>query len=71
MPLSKSEMKEWRSIYGKSRRHHIPVKLISDISKVKFGKTALFSEVYAQLGTGRATGIMDARIKIKKKRGGW
>ena len=69
MPLSKSEMKEWRSIYGKSRRHHIPVKLISDISKVKFGKTALFSEVYAQLGTGRATEIMNARIKVKAKRG--
>ena len=65
MPLSKSEMKEWRSIYGKSRRHHIAVKRVGP-ANVQFGNCA----VYAQLGTGWATTIMDARIKVKKLRGG-
>lgn len=60
--LSKSEQKEWRSLRAKSKRHGIPVSRVGP-ANVKFGKN-----VYAQLGTGRATMIMDARIKVKKKR---
>lgn len=60
--LSKSEVKEWRSLYGKSKRHNIPVKRTGP-ANVRFDK-----DVYAQLGTGKATMIMDARIRVKKKR---
>lgn len=61
--LSKSEQKEWASLRAKSKRHGIPVRRIAGTSNVRFG-----SGVYAQLGTGRATMIMDARIKVKKSR---
>ena len=62
MALSKKEAKEWRSLQGKSARHGIPVKRVGP-ANVTFG-----GSVYAQLGTGRATTIMDARIKVKKRR---
>lgn len=62
MSLSKSEMKEWRSLQAKSRRHHIAVKRVGP-ANVRFDK-----DVYAQLGTGHATTIMDARIEVKKLR---
>ena len=60
--LSKSEQKEWTSLRAKSKRHGISVRRVGP-ANVVFGK-----DVYAQLGTGRATTIMDARIKVKKKR---
>lgn len=63
MALSKREAKEWRSLLAKSKRHGIPIKRVG-LANVRFS-----SGVYAQLGTGRATTIMDARIKVKKKRG--
>lgn len=63
MALSKAEQKEWASLRAKSRRHHIAIKRVGP-ANVKFG-----DGVYAQLGTGTATMIMDARIKIKKHRG--
>lgn len=60
--LSKKEAKEWRSLKAKSKRHKIPVRRVGP-ANVTFG-----GDVYAQLGTGRATSIMDARIKIKKRK---
>lgn len=63
MTLLKNEAKEWRSLKAKSKRHHIPVHRVGP-ANVQFGRG-----VYAQLGTSRATTIMDARIKIKKRRG--
>lgn len=62
MALSKKEAREWKSLLAKSKRHGIPVKRVG-LANVQFGKG-----VYAQLGTGRATMIMDARIKVKKRR---
>jgi len=62
MALSKSEAREWRSLQAKSKRHGIPIRRVGP-ANVRFG-----SGVYAQLGTGRATTIMDAKIKIKKRR---
>jgi len=62
--LSKPEQKEWVSLSAKSRRHGIAVKRIAGTANVRFS-----GGVYAQLGTGRATMIMDARIQVKKKRG--
>ena len=60
--LSKGEAREWKSLQAKSKRHHIPVKRVSlRNSNVDFGKG-----IYAQLGTGSATTIMDARIKVNK-----
>lgn len=62
--LSPKEQKEWTSLRAKSKRHGIPIKRASlRNSNVDFG-----GGVYAQLGTGRATMIMDAKIKVKKKR---
>ena len=63
MALMKKEAKEWRSLQGKSKRHGIPVKRVGP-ANVTFG-----GGIYAQLGTGSATRIMDARIKVKKRRG--
>ena len=60
--LSKSEQKEWVSLQAKSKRYGIAIKRVGP-ANVKFG-----DNIYAQLGTGRATMIMDARIKVKKKR---
>ena len=62
MGLSKGESKEWASLKAKSKRHKISVKRIGP-ANVTFG-----GNVYAQLGTGHATEIMDARIKVKKYR---
>ena len=61
MVLTKKEAKEWRSLQGKSKWHGIKVKRVGP-ANVTFG-----GNVYAQLGTGTATTIMDARIKVKKK----
>jgi len=63
MALTKKEAKEWRSLQAKSKRHGIPVEKVGP-ANVSFGRG-----VYALLGTGRATTIMDARIKVKKR--GW
>ncbi len=60
--LSISELKEWVSLKAKSKRHRIAIRRVGP-ANVKFG-----NNVFAQLGTGRATMIMDARIKVKKKR---
>ena len=63
MALSKSEAREWKSLQAKSKRHKVSVKRVGP-ANVTFG-----GGVYAQLGTGRATMIMDARVKVKKTRG--
>jgi len=60
--LTKSESKEWKSIYAKSKRHKIPIKRIKGTANIRFDE-----KIYAQLGTGRATTIMDARIRLKKR----
>lgn len=62
MALYANEAKEWRSLQAKSKRHGIPVKRVGP-ANVSFG-----GDVYAQLGTGRATTIMNARIEVKKRR---
>ena len=64
MALFKNEAKEWKSLQAKSKRHGIPIHRVGP-ANVQFGR----DKVYAQLGTGRATTIMDARIKVKKRRG--
>ena len=61
MALLLSEAREWASLKAKSKRHHIAVKRVGPANVVFSGG------VYAQLGTGRATTIMDARISLKKK----
>lgn len=61
MALMKREAKEWKSLCAKSRRHGIPVKRVGP-ANVLFAKG-----VYAQLGTGHATMIMDARVDVKKQ----
>jgi len=62
MGLMDYEQKEWTSIRKKSKRHKIPVKRTGP-ANVSFGEG-----VYAQLGLGRATMIMDARVRLKKKK---
>lgn len=61
MKLFKNELKEWKSLLAKARKHKIKIKRIGP-ANIIFEK-----DVYAQLGTGRATSIMDAKIKIKKR----
>ena len=61
MALFTKEAKEWKSLLAKSKRHGVSVRRVGP-ANVSFG-----GDVYAQLGTGRATEIMDARIKIKKR----
>ena len=61
--LLPDELKEWKSLKAKSKKYHIPIKRVGP-ANVTFGK-----DVYAQLGTGTATRVMDARIRIKKKYG--
>ena len=69
MALMKSEQKEWASVRAKGKRNRIAVRRVGP-ANVVFPKSKLFGrEVYAQLGTGRATTIMDARIKVRNKRG--
>ena len=65
MALFKKEAREWKSLLAKSKRHRIPVKRVGP-ANVKF--YGVLGVVYAQLGTGRATEIMNARIKVKKAR---
>lgn len=64
MTLTKKEAREWKSLRAKSLRHGVPVHRVGP-ANVQFGKG-----IYAQLGTGHATDIMDARVKVKKARGG-
>jgi hypothetical protein len=59
--LMKNESKEWKSLKGKSKRHKIPIKRVGP-ANVRFD-----DRVYAQLGTGSATTIMNARIRLKHK----
>jgi len=62
--LSKAELREWRSLKYKSKKYKIPIKRVSlKNSNVSFGKG-----IYRQLGTGTATTIMNAKIKLKKRR---
>jgi len=63
MALTKKEAREWKSLQAKSKRHGVPVTRVGP-ANVSFSKG-----IYAQLGTGRATMIMDARVKVKKSRG--
>jgi hypothetical protein len=68
MALSKQEAKEWRSLQAKSKRHGILVRRAGP-ANVVFPRSVRFGgPVYAQLGTGRATQIMDARVKVWKGR---
>ena len=63
MALSKKEAKEWKSLQAKSKRHGVRVKRVSPTnSNVVFG-----NGVYAQLGTGHASELMDAQVKVKKR----
>ena len=64
MALLKKEAKEWASLRAKGKRYHISIKRVGPANVVFSGG------VYAQLGTGRATVIMNARIRLKSKRGG-
>ena len=61
MALSKKEAQEWRSLQAKSKRHGVLIKRVGP-ANVSFG-----DDIYAQLGTGHATSIMDARIKVKAR----
>ena len=61
MGLSKIEAKEWASLQAKSKRYGITVKRVGP-ANVKFT-----GGVYAHLGTGGATTIMDARIEVNKE----
>ena len=65
MALTKSEQKEWDSLKAKSKRHGISVKRVGP-ANVVFPANLYHKEVHTQLGMGRATEIMDARIKVKK-----
>jgi hypothetical protein len=60
--LFANEQKEWNSLKKKSANWGIPITLIKGTANVVFR-----DGVYAQLGTGRATMIMDARITIQKR----
>lgn len=62
MSLTKKEQKEWTSLKAKSKRWKIPIKRVGS-ANVSFG-----NGVYTQLGIGRATTIMNARITLKKKK---
>ncbi len=68
MALMEKEAKEWRSLQGKSKRHGIKVRRVGP-ANVVFGNLNAKKPVYAQLGTGTATTIMDARIAVSKKVG--
>ena len=63
--LSAVELREWISLKAKKKRHGIAVHRVGP-ANVQFGR----ENVYAQLGTGTATMIMDARVKVKKLRRG-
>lgn len=69
MALLKKELKEWTSLQGKSKRHGISVKRVGP-ANVVFSQKMFGGAVSAQLGSGRATEIMDARVKVKKHRAG-
>jgi hypothetical protein len=69
MALLKGEAKEWRSLQGKQKRHHIAVERVGPANVVFPPSKTFGGKVYAQLGTGRATEIMNARIKVKSRRG--
>lgn len=60
MVLTSSESREFKSLKSKSKKYHISIKRIGP-ANVKFS-----DGTYAQLGTGSATKIMDARIRLKK-----
>jgi len=62
MSLMKNELKEWKSLKAKSKKHKIKIKRVGP-ANVTFG-----NGVYAQLGTGTATTIMDARVRLKERR---
>ena len=64
--LSAKELREWISLKAKGKRHNVSVRRVGP-ANVLFGGRG-FGKVYAQLGTGRATEIMDARVKVKKRR---
>lgn len=62
--LLPEEKKEFENLLRKSKRYNIPIERVSESnSNVRFSPT-----VYAQLGTGSASEIMAARIRLKKKK---
>jgi len=68
MALLKNEAREWKSLQAKSKRHGVSVRRVGP-ANVVFPRSAKFGgPVYAQLGTGRATQIMDARVRVWKGR---
>lgn len=60
-PLLPDEAKEWKSLKAKSVKHKIPIK------RVGAANVSFDDKITVQLGTGSASQIMDARIKIKKR----
>ncbi len=69
MALSKKETREWRSLQAKSKRHGIKVTRVGPANVIFGSTTNAKNRVYAQLGTGHATEIMDARVKVSKMAG--
>ena len=63
MVLLRREAREWRSLKRKSKKYGIPIRRVG-IANVMFA-----GGVTAQLGTGTPTAIMDAKIRLKKKKG--
>jgi hypothetical protein len=68
MGLLPNELKEWIGLKKKSKKYGIKIKRVGP-ANISFGKTGLGgSELWTQLGTGRATRIMNARINLLKKK---
>lgn len=60
--LYENEKKEYISLKNKSKKYGINIKRVGP-SNISFG-----NGVHTQLGTGNATTIMDAKIKLLKKK---
>lgn len=62
--LTSKEAREWKSLQAKGKRNRISIRRVS----VKNSNVVFGDGIYAQLGTGHATDIMDAKITVKKAR---
>ena len=68
MSLLPDELREWIGLKKKSKKYGIKIKRVGP-ANISFGKTGLGGkELYSQLGTGSATRIMNARIRLKGKK---
>jgi hypothetical protein len=61
MVLMKEEKKEWAYIRNQAKQNKLTAYRVGP-ANVRFGKG-----VYAQLGTGTGTRIIDARVRLKAK----